>query len=90
MSEEQEKSGIWSYWNGFIEKSREKQISLDERFKRLGKAKYGRILKMARKPDYEEYVKTSGISALGIIIIGAIGFAVYYFYKYIPEWVSSL
>ena len=35
-----------------------------------------RVLKVARKPDGEEYVEFSKITALGIVIIGVIGFVI--------------
>ncbi|MEM0150669.1 MAG: protein translocase SEC61 complex subunit gamma [Thermoplasmata archaeon] len=33
---------------------------------------------MARKPTRDEYLKVVGITALGIVIIGTIGFIIYY------------
>jgi len=35
-----------------------------------------RVLRVAKKPDKEEYFNFSKVTALGIIIIGAIGFAI--------------
>lgn len=35
-----------------------------------------RVLKVSRKPDGEEYVQFSKITALGIVVIGAIGFVI--------------
>lgn len=35
-----------------------------------------RVLKVARKPDSEEYFEFSKITALGILIIGIIGFVI--------------
>lgn len=51
--------------------------SLTDRVKRIGKGKYSRILKMARKPTKDEYGKSSIITGAGIIIIGGIGFIIY-------------
>ena len=36
-----------------------------------------RVLKVARKPDREEYLEFSKVTALGIAIIGVIGFIIY-------------
>ena len=36
-----------------------------------------RVLKVARKPDSTEYLELAKISALGVAVIGAIGFAIY-------------
>lgn len=33
-----------------------------------------RVLKVSKKPDKEEYLNVSKITALGIVIIGVIGF----------------
>ena len=35
-----------------------------------------RVLKVARKPDMPEYIELAKISALGVAIIGAIGFVI--------------
>lgn len=35
-----------------------------------------RVLKVSRKPDKEEYFELAKISALGVLVIGAIGFAI--------------
>ncbi len=47
-----------------------------------------RVFPVARKPNYDEFMKTSTISGAGILIIGAIGFAVYLLYKYVPIWLN--
>lgn len=35
-----------------------------------------RVLKVSRKPDREEYINVSKVTAVGILIIGAIGFII--------------
>ena len=45
--------------NGIIDKAWDLQHNLEARQKRIGKGKYGRVLKMARNPTNEEYEKTS-------------------------------
>ena len=35
-----------------------------------------RILKISKKPDKEEYLKTVKVSAIGIAVIGLIGFLI--------------
>ncbi|MFP3255343.1 MAG: protein translocase SEC61 complex subunit gamma [Thermoplasmata archaeon] len=54
------------------------QEKIEDWFSRIGKGRYSRVLKMARKPTRDEYVKVVGITALGIVIIGTIGFIIYY------------
>ena len=38
---------------------------------------YRRIMKMTRRPTREEFIQVSKVSALGIVIIGFIGFAIF-------------
>jgi protein transport protein SEC61 subunit gamma and related proteins len=67
-----------------VEKSWEIQNRIEERVKLVGKGKYGRVLKMARKPTNEEYSKTVMITGLGLILIGGLGFAIYLIIRYVP------
>ena len=62
----------------FIDKVWQTQHKLEERFKRIGRGQYGRVLRLARKPTSDEFMKSSGVVAIGIGVIGAIGFIVYY------------
>jgi protein transport protein SEC61 subunit gamma-like protein len=39
--------------------------------------KYARVLQIARKPGKDEFVSSSKICALGIAIIGVVGFAIF-------------
>ncbi len=39
--------------------------------------KYRRVIQIARKPTKDEFVTSSKISAIGIIIIGLIGFTIF-------------
>jgi len=57
--------------------------------KHFGKGKYGRILKMARKPTEEEFYKTAKITFLGIIIIGFLGFVIYIIREVVAPWILS-
>jgi protein transport protein SEC61 subunit gamma-like protein len=38
---------------------------------------YRRVLQVARKPDKEEFMTSSKICTLGIVLIGFIGFAIF-------------
>ena len=62
------------------------QDSFESKTKNLGKGKYGRILKMAHTPTREEYKKTCYIAALGLIIVGAVGFAIMWIMTYLPKY----
>lgn len=37
---------------------------------------YKRVLKKSKKPESDEYKKTSKITAIGILILGVIGFII--------------
>jgi protein transport protein SEC61 subunit gamma-like protein len=67
-----------------VERSQDIQDGISERVKRVGKGKYGRVIKMARKPTDEEFAKTATIVAIGVILIGGMGFAIYLIMKYGP------
>jgi protein transport protein SEC61 subunit gamma-like protein len=58
--------------------------------KRFGKGKYGRVLRMAKKPDAEEYKRTLQITSIGCILIGGLGFAIYFTWKHGPAFFRSL
>ena len=65
---------------GFLKKARE-QRQQGERNARIGWkerwAQWMRVLAVARKPTKDEFVSSSKVSAAGIVIIGAIGLAIF-------------
>ena len=65
------------------------QQKVEEKFKRVGKGKYGRVLKMARKPDKEEFTKVVQITGIGMILIGALGFLIYLIWVYLPPMIKE-
>ena len=67
-------------------RSQEIQDDLESKIRNLGKGKYGRILQMAHTPDRDEYLKTSKISAIGIIVLGALGFFIMWLMTYLPDY----
>jgi len=66
------------------------QGQIEERARRLGKGRYGRVLKMARKPTAKEYSKVLQITGLGLIVLGGAGFGIYLFITYVPGWIKGL
>lgn len=60
----------------FLDKAWDAQYKVENRLKRIGHGRYGRVIKMARKPEPEEYAKATQITALGIAVMGAIGFVI--------------
>jgi protein transport protein SEC61 subunit gamma and related proteins len=75
---------------GFMGRARIAQSKVEERLQRIGRGKYGRVLKMARKPTNEEYEKTAKITGLGIMAIGALGFVIYIFRELVSPWIMKL
>ena len=62
------------------------QDEFESKAKGFGKGKYGRILKMAHTPSREEYTKTLYNTGIGIIIIGAVGFAIWWLMDVLPSY----
>jgi protein transport protein SEC61 subunit gamma-like protein len=69
-----------------VKKSWEVQKDVEERVRKIGKGKYGRIIKMARKPTNEEYIKVVQITGLGLALIGGLGFLIYWLMTYLPQY----
>jgi len=73
-----------------VDKAWKVQVKLEERVKHVGKGRYGRVLKMARKPTGEEYLKTNQITSLGIILVGGLGFFIYWMFEFGVPFLSGL
>ena len=73
-----------------MEKAWDLQYKVEARQKRVGKGKYGRVLKMARKPTNEEFSKTSKITGAGILLIGGLGFLVFLIAKQVAPWIAEM
>lgn len=72
------------------EKSIEKQKKIEEKLSRLGKGKYGRVLQLASRPDEDEYIKTSQLTAIGIFLIGFIGFIIMVLATVVAPWIAKI
>ncbi len=48
---------------------------------------YVNVLKMARKPDREEFIETAKISIAVMFVVGFIGFVVYVLMEIVPQMV---
>lgn len=73
-----------------MERAWDLQNNLEAKRNRIGKGKYGRVLKMARKPTNEEYVKTSKITFVGILLIGGLGFLIFLIVREVAPWIASM
>lgn len=70
----------------FIDRAWERQYALEGRLKRIGHGRYSRVVRMARKPEHEEFVRASQITGMGIFAVGLIGFLIYLF----MQWLMTL
>ena len=73
-----------------VDRSWDVQRRVEERLKRLGKGKYGRVLKMARKPTPDEFSRVVLVTGIGLVLIGALGFVIYLVMRYGPGLVKGL
>jgi len=71
-----------------LEESWKLQKKIEDKANKLGKGKYGRLLKMARKPTPDEYKKTLLICAGGILLLGGLGFLIYLLFQHVPDYLS--
>ncbi|MCI4353394.1 MAG: protein translocase SEC61 complex subunit gamma [Thermoplasmata archaeon] len=70
----------------FLDRARRVQDQFDGRLRQVGHGRYGRILRMARKPEVDEYVRVLEITAIGAVIIGSVGFLLYIFFTQAGPW----
>jgi protein transport protein SEC61 subunit gamma and related proteins len=70
----------------FLDRAKRVQDQFDGRLRQVGHGRYGRILRMARKPETDEYVRVLEITAIGAVIIGAVGFMIYIFFSQAGPW----
>ncbi len=68
----------------FVDKAWSIQGEIENRASRIGRGKYGRVLRMARKPDREEFGQQAKITGIGVMLVGAIGFIVFYIMRFVP------
>jgi protein transport protein SEC61 subunit gamma-like protein len=69
-----------------VEESWNIQGRIENRFKNLGKGKYGRVLKMAKKPETDEYIKVLQITSIGLVLMGGLGFLIYWLWTQLPTY----
>ena len=68
-----------------VGKAWDAQEKLEGRLANLGRGKYGRVIRMARKPTPEEYRKAATVSAAGLVLLGAMGFVIFVLMSFIPR-----
>lgn len=65
--------------SGLVASAWKAQDSIERRWDRLGKGRFARVLKMARKPEPEEFRQSALVVLVGIAVIGLMGFLMYLF-----------
>jgi protein transport protein SEC61 subunit gamma-like protein len=50
-------------------------------------SEYTRIIRLTRKPTREEFITIAKVAGAGILIIGVMGFIIYFFLTEIPKMV---
>jgi protein transport protein SEC61 subunit gamma and related proteins len=70
----------------FLDRAKQLQDEFDGRLKTVGHGRFGRVLRMARKPAVDEYVKVLEVTWLGAVLIGATGFLIYIFFSQAGPW----
>ncbi|MFQ5552408.1 MAG: protein translocase SEC61 complex subunit gamma [Thermoplasmata archaeon] len=73
-----------------VDRAWEFQKRIEERAKRLGRGKYGRVLRMARKPTSEEFNKTLQITGIGLLLLGGLGFGIFLLATELPKLLQGL
>jgi protein transport protein SEC61 subunit gamma-like protein len=71
----------------FLDRAKRVQENFDGRLRNAGHGKYGRILRMARRPTTQEYVRVLQVTWLGAALIGAVGFMIYIFFSQAGPWI---
>jgi len=69
--------------NGMADKLGDMNMNID--VPSFSLQEYIRVLKLARKPNREEFMMISKISILGIVLIGMMGFIIYVFLTELPQ-----
>ncbi len=73
-----------------VDRAWEFQKRIEERAKRLGRGKYGRLLRMARKPTADEFNKTLQITGIGLLLLGGLGFVIFLMATELPKLLQGL
>lgn len=73
----------------FLQRAWDAQHALERRVGAVKKGRYARVLRMARKPEPEEFRHTSNIVLVGIGIVGALGFVVLLVMKGLLRWFGA-
>ncbi len=72
-----------------LERTWEVQDRIEKRVTdKLRSNQYSRVIKMAVKPSNDEFLKTLQVCAIGMILIGALGFMIYKLWTGVGELIK--
>ncbi|MFG1530371.1 MAG: protein translocase SEC61 complex subunit gamma [Thermoplasmata archaeon] len=71
----------------FLDRARKVQDEFDGRLRTVGHGRYGRILRMARRPTQKEYIRVLEVTWIGALLIGSVGFVIYIFFTQSGPWI---
>jgi len=73
-----------------IDRAWKLQHRIEDWAKHFGKGKWGRSLKMARKPTEGEFYKAAKITFLVSMISGCVGFVIYIIREVVAPWILRI
>ncbi|MES2153668.1 MAG: protein translocase SEC61 complex subunit gamma [bacterium] len=74
---------------GFVGRMWHYQHAINRKWDGMGKGRIARVLRMARKPEPEEFRQSAVIVLVGIAIIGGIGFFMYLLMSGLIHWIDT-
>ena len=73
----------------FMDKAWATQAKVEQKWDNIGKGRFARVLRMARKPEPEEFRQSASIVLVGIAVIGGIGFMIYLFMGWLLRTIGA-
>ena len=73
----------------FMDKAWDAQNKVESKWTGLGSGRFARVLRMARKPEPEEFRQSSTIVLVGIGVIGGIGFLIFLLMDWVLDAVGA-
>lgn len=73
---------------GFVDRAWAVQDRLTKRWEGFSRGRVARVLRMARKPEPEEFRQSALIVLVGIAVIGAMGFFTYLFMDWLLKAIT--
>jgi len=72
-----------------LESSQSLQKKVDSWFQNRRRGRYMRVLRLAVRPERDEYFNTLKLAFAGLLVLGLVGFAIQYFMEGVTNWLGS-